>query len=279
MMWSTFITQDEEVRQGNALSGAHQPAGGLEGLMGRGPRRKQRHRTFSGSGDGITESQEGKIKLTFFMAVTGIMLTVLGVGTEFWVELAPSKSFFNNQTCLAAHFGVWKCCTKTFSVSDIDPKRESCGPLDLHTQGESNCTFFKFYTTGENIVLFQKTPEKDLTVASAMFAIFSLFLMATGAICIIMAISKGAQFFLKPASVCFIISGVLIFLCIIIFHQSVLSFLASDQSIPLHHKMSWSVTCMGFAGALIIIAGALFWILTLPYSLWERCFPKKNSDI
>ncbi|XP_051526880.1 voltage-dependent calcium channel gamma-6 subunit-like [Myxocyprinus asiaticus] len=277
-MWSTFIVQDEEVRTGTAPAGVHQGSGGLEGLMGsRSDGRKRRLRTLSSSGKGISESQEGKIKLTFFMAVTGIMLTVLGVGTEFWVELTPSKRFHNNQTCLAAHYGLWKCCTKTFWVSDIDSKQESCGPLDL--QGESNCTFFKFYTTGENIVLFQKTPEKDLTVASAMFAIFSLSLMVMGAVCIIMAVSKGVQFFLKPACVCFILSGVLIFICLIVFHQSVLSFLASDQSIPLHHKMSWSVTCLGCAGALVVVAGTLFLVLALPYSPWEKCLPKNNSDI
>ncbi|NP_001076560.1 calcium channel, voltage-dependent, gamma subunit 6a isoform X1 [Danio rerio] len=277
-MWSTFVVQEEEVRSGNTSAGGHQPSGGLDGFLGsRGKGRKRRHRTQSGSGDGISESQEGKIKLTLFLAITGIMLTVLGVGTEFWVELAPSKSFYNNQTCLVAHYGLWKCCTKTIEVSDVDPKLEVCGPL--HLQGESNCTFFKFYTTGENIVLFQKTPEKDLTVASAMFAIISLFLMVMGAICIIMAVSKGVQFFLKPAAVCFILSGVLIFLGLIVFHQSVLSFLASDQSIPLRHQMSWSVTCVGCAGALVVVAGVLFLVLALPYSPWEKCLPKKNSDI
>ncbi|XP_056120139.1 calcium channel, voltage-dependent, gamma subunit 6a [Rhinichthys klamathensis goyatoka] len=277
-MWSTFIVQDEEVRTGNASAGVHQPSCALEGFLGsRGGGRKRRHRTHPNSGDGISESQEGKIKLTLFLAVTGIMLTVLGVGTEFWVELVPSKSIYNNQTCLVAHYGLWKCCTKTFWGTDMDPKQEICGPSHLH--GESNCTFFKFYTTGENIVLFQKTPEKDLTVASAMLAIISLFLMVMGAMCIIMAVGKGVQFFLKPAAACFILSGVLIFLCLIIFHQSVLLFLASDQSIPLRHEMSWSVTCVGCAGALAVVAGVLFLVLALPYSPWKKCLPKKNSDI
>lgn len=133
-MWSMFIVPDEEIRTVNTSAGVHQTSGGLEGLLGsRGGGRKCRNRTHSSSGDGISESQEGKIKLTLFMAVTGIMLTVLGVGTEFWVELKPSKSFYNNQTCLAAHYGLWKCCTKTFWVSDMDPKQEICGPL--HSQG------------------------------------------------------------------------------------------------------------------------------------------------
>lgn len=38
-----------------------------------------------------------QIKLAFFVAIVGVMLTVLGVGTEFWVELAPPKGFYSNQ--------------------------------------------------------------------------------------------------------------------------------------------------------------------------------------
>ncbi|XP_030645344.1 calcium channel, voltage-dependent, gamma subunit 6a [Chanos chanos] len=274
-MWSTFIVQDEEGRPTVVgATGGAAGAGGLAGLMGaRGGGSKRRTRTTSGS---MSESQEGKIKLTFFVAVVGITLTVLGVGTEFWVELAPSKSFYNNKTCLAAHYGLWKGCMKVLWVSDIDPDRESCGPADL--PGESNCTYFKFYTTGENTVMFQKTTEKSLNMAAALLAIFSLFMMVMGAVCIVMAISKGVQFFLKPAFVCFTLSGLLVFLSVVVFHQSVLSLLASDHSVPLHHQLSWSVTCLGFAGALLVLAGALFLVLALPYRPWERCLPHRSAD-
>lgn len=47
----------------------------------------------------------------------------------------------------------------------------------------------------------------DLNVATAMLSLFSLFLMVMGAICITMALSKEILFFLKPASICFILSG------------------------------------------------------------------------
>lgn len=40
-----------------------------------------------------------------------------------------------------------------------------------------------------------------------MLALFSLFLMAMGAVCITMSLSKEILFFLKPAAVCFILSG------------------------------------------------------------------------
>ncbi|XP_061091195.1 voltage-dependent calcium channel gamma-6 subunit isoform X2 [Conger conger] len=224
----------------------------------------------------MSDSQEGKIKLAFFVAIVGVTLTVLGVGTEFWVELAPPKSFYNNQTCLTAHYGLWKSCMRTLWVSDIDPERESCGPAEL--PGESNCTYFKFFTSGENAVIFKKTTTKNLNITAAVFALLSLFMMVTGSICISMSLSKGVPFFLKPASFCFIVSGILVFLTLIIFHQSVLSLVASDHSVPLHHDLSWSAACVGSAGAIVILAGIIFVILSLPHSPWEKCLPHNRSD-
>ncbi|XP_061616037.1 voltage-dependent calcium channel gamma-6 subunit-like isoform X2 [Phyllopteryx taeniolatus] len=281
MMWSTFLVADEEGRAvGPAATptvgaGAHvsgggggaQGMGGLAGLM-------SGRTTFGGNkrrrtGHAMTEAQEGKIKLAFFVAIVGVILTVLGVGTEFWAELAPPKSFYGNQTCPAVHFGLWKCCTKTLWVADIDPERESCGPAEL--PGESNCTYFKFFTTGENAVMFHKTTQKNLNVAAAMLSVFSLVLMVMGSICISMALSKEIAFFLKPASVCFILAGVLVLLSLLVFQQSVWSLLASDHAVPLHHNFSWSVSCVGIAGAVLIAGGILFLLLALPYSPWRRC--------
>uniref|UniRef100_A0A8C8E3D5 Calcium channel, voltage-dependent, gamma subunit 6a n=1 Tax=Oryzias sinensis TaxID=183150 RepID=A0A8C8E3D5_9TELE len=284
-MWSTFIVSDEEGRMvapgaagtagGLAGGGPASGAGGLTSLMGgRSTFGGKRRRTTS-MGHGMSEAQEGKIKLAFFVAIVGVVLTVLGVGTEFWVELAPSKSFYNNQSCLTAHLGLWKGCTKTLWVADIDPERESCGPAEL--PGESNCTYFKFFTTGENAVMFQKTTQRNLNVAAAMLSLFSLFLMVMGTICIGMALSKEILFFLKPASICFILSGVLVLLAIVVFHQSILAFLASDHTVPLHHELSWSVSCIGCAGAILIVGGIFFLLLALPCSPWQRCFPHKDS--
>ncbi|XP_036930949.1 voltage-dependent calcium channel gamma-6 subunit isoform X2 [Acanthopagrus latus] len=147
-MWSNFfVQQDEDGRIG--VAGAGQ-AGGLGGMKGgRGQRRTHK----------MSDSQEGKIKLAFFVSIIGVTLTVLGMGTEFWVELAQPKSFSGNQTCQMAHYGLWKGCIRTLWVADIDPERESCGPAEL--PGESNCTYFKFFTSGENAVIFKKTTNKS----------------------------------------------------------------------------------------------------------------------
>lgn len=263
-MWSNFfVQQDEDGRIG--VAGAIQ-GGGLGGMKGgRGQRRTNR----------MSDSLEGKIKLAFFVSIIGVTLTVLGMGTEFWVELAQPKNFNGNQTCQMAHYGLWKGCIRTLWVADIDPERTSCGPTEL--PGESNCTYFKFFTSGENAVIFKKTTNKSLNLAAAVLALISLTMMVMGAICIIMSLSKGVPFFLKPASFCFILSGVLVLLSILIFHQSVLALLSSDHSIPVYHELSWSVMCAGSAGAILIFGGLLFVILSLPFSPWQKCLQHKNS--
>ncbi|XP_047217914.1 voltage-dependent calcium channel gamma-6 subunit isoform X2 [Girardinichthys multiradiatus] len=217
-MWSNFfVPQEEEGRMGVAGGGQ---GGGMAGMKGfRGQRRTNK----------MSDSQEGKIKLVFFVAIIGVTLTVLGMGTEFWVELAQPKNYSGNQTCQMAHYGLWKGCIRTLWVADIDPERTSCGPAEL--PGESNCTYFKFFTSGENAVIFKKTTSRS----------------------------------------------VLVLLSVLIFHQSVLALLSSDHSVPLHHELSWSVACVGSAGAILIIAGVLFIILALPFSPWQKCFPHKDS--
>uniref|UniRef100_A0A3B5BGN5 Calcium voltage-gated channel auxiliary subunit gamma 6 n=1 Tax=Stegastes partitus TaxID=144197 RepID=A0A3B5BGN5_9TELE len=240
-MWSNFfVQQDEEGRIG--VAGAGQ--GGVKG--GRGQRRVHR----------MSDSQEGKIKLAFFVAIIGVTLTVLGMGTEFWVELAQPKNFSGNQTCQMAHYGLWKGCVRTLWVADIDPERTSCGPAEL-PGGESS--------TGLHDVKLSAVEANLLTM------------MVMGSLCIAMALSKGVAFFLKPASFCFILSGVLVLLSVLIFHQSVLALLSSDHSVPLHHELSWSVACVGSAGAILIFGGFLFIVLSLPFSPWQKCLPHKNS--
>lgn len=74
------------------------------------------------------------------------------------------------------------------------------------------------------------------------------------------------------------ITGVLVLLSLLVFHQSVLAFLASNHIVPLHHELSWSVSCIGCAGAVLIVGGILFLLLALPYSPWQKCLPHKDSS-
>ncbi|KAJ8000035.1 hypothetical protein DPEC_G00200630 [Dallia pectoralis] len=282
-MWSTFFLHEDDGRPlpsgagagSGPVGGAMGPGFGARGAGATGNKRRGPNSSASGHPVGLTEVQEGKIKLAFFVTVVGVVLTVLGLGTEYWVELSPPKSFYNNRTCLAAHYGLWKGCTRVLWVADIDPERRSCGPVEL--PGESNCSYFKFYTTGENAVIFRKTTEKSLNVATALMALGSLFLMLMGSICISMTLSKRELFFLKPASVCFVLSGILVFLSLIVFNQSVVSFLASDHSVPLHHELSWSVSCVGCAGAILISGGTSFLVLSLTNNPCRGCLRPQND--
>ncbi|XP_048881751.1 voltage-dependent calcium channel gamma-6 subunit [Brienomyrus brachyistius] len=249
-MWSSIFSQEEEFGRGGTGAGGGKAV--MRGIFGK--RRAQESE--------LNKSQRGKVKLVFLIALVGVTLAIFGVSTDYWVELAPPKGFYGNETCLVAHYGLWKGCVRRLWLDDIDPNRESCGPAGL--PGESNCTYFRFFTLGQNAIIFKRTTTKSLNMTTAVLSLISFFMMAMGCTCIVMALSKGVQFFVKSASFCFIVSGLLLLVALIIFHQSVLSLLGSDQSVPLHHELSSSVACVGSAGAVLIVGGILFVMLFLP---------------
>ncbi|KPP66218.1 voltage-dependent calcium channel gamma-6 subunit-like, partial [Scleropages formosus] len=259
------VTREEEGRAAAAgVGGAGGGAGGHTGAKGvRGGTGKRR----TGKPQ-MSDSQEGKIKLAFFVAIVGVTLTVLGVGTEFWVELAPPKTFFDNKTCQAAHYGLWKGCVRTLRVSDIDPDRESCGPAEL-PGGDCLLPVF-FLGCHSNWAVTMVT-----ICCHGLFHSFPIITLTSFRKSL--SSCKGVQFFLKPASFCFTLSGILVMLTLIVFHQSVLALLDSDHSMPLQHELSWSVACVGSAGAILIVGGVIFLMLFLPYSPWEKCFPHRSS--
>ncbi|XP_015672216.1 voltage-dependent calcium channel gamma-6 subunit-like [Protobothrops mucrosquamatus] len=137
MMWPNFFLQDREQRIAVRRRGET-------------PRQKV-----------LADEQEGKIKLAFFVAIVGMTLMVLAVGTEFWVELNTYKQN-HSAICEAAHFGLWKFCYKKLWVYDVAEERDTCGPAEL--PGEANCSYFKFFTTGENANIFLRTTKKGLMV-------------------------------------------------------------------------------------------------------------------
>ncbi|XP_038502773.1 voltage-dependent calcium channel gamma-6 subunit isoform X2 [Canis lupus familiaris] len=136
MMWSNFFMQEEDRRRREAA----------------GRRRAQGQHQ-------LTPEREGKIKLGLLLSAVGATLAVLAVGTEFWVELNTYKTN-GSAVCEAAHLGLWKMCTKRLWQADLPEGRDTCGPAEL--PGEANCTYFKFFTTGENARIFQRTTKKGL---------------------------------------------------------------------------------------------------------------------
>ncbi|XP_010813783.1 voltage-dependent calcium channel gamma-6 subunit isoform X1 [Bos taurus] len=135
MMWSNFFLQEENRRRGAAA------------------RRRARGQPKAQ----MTPEREGKIKLALLLTSVGATLAVLAVGTEFWVELNTYRDN-GSAVCDAAHLGLWKMCTKRLWQADVPAGRDTCGPAEL--PGEANCTYFKFFTTGENAHIFQRTTKK-----------------------------------------------------------------------------------------------------------------------
>lgn len=60
-----------------------------------------------------------------------ILLTCWGIDWYPLICVCKTSLIFFLQTCLTTYYGLWKGCTKTLWVADIDPERESCGPAEL----------------------------------------------------------------------------------------------------------------------------------------------------
>ncbi|XP_036348605.2 voltage-dependent calcium channel gamma-6 subunit isoform X2 [Ochotona princeps] len=135
MMWSNFLMQEEDRRRAGRRRARGQPQLGL------------------------TPEREGQVKLVLLLTAVGAVLAVLAVGTEFWVEFNTYKAN-SSAVCEAAHLGLWKVCIKRLWQADVPVGRETCGPAEL--PGEANCTYFKFFTTGENTHIFQRSTKKGL---------------------------------------------------------------------------------------------------------------------
>ncbi|KAM5236113.1 voltage-dependent calcium channel gamma-6 subunit [Ctenodactylus gundi] len=256
MMWSNFFLQEEDRRRAAA---GRRRAQGLQQA-------------------GLTPEQEGKTKLALLLAAVGATLAVLAVGTEFWAELNTYKAN-GSAVCDAAHLGLWKVCTKRLWQADVPMGRDTCGPAEL--PGEANCTYFKFFTTGENARIFQRTTKKEVNVAAAVVAVLALVAVALGCLCIIMVLSKGAASLLRVGAVCFGLSGLLLLVSVEVFRHSLYALLEQAGPEPpppprLTYDFSWSLGCGLGAGLILLLGGGCFLLLSLPPWPWRSLCPKRG---
>lgn len=68
-----------------------------------------------------------KVRVALLCILVGIVLALVAVVTDHWAVLSPHVEH-HNATCEAAHFGLWRICTKRIFVGD---KERSCGPITL----------------------------------------------------------------------------------------------------------------------------------------------------
>ncbi|XP_061029891.1 voltage-dependent calcium channel gamma-6 subunit isoform X1 [Eubalaena glacialis] len=254
MMWSNFFMHEEDRRLGAV--GRRRAHGARKARM--------------------TPEHEGKIKLALLLTSVGATLAVLAVGTEFWVELNTYRDN-GSAVCDAAHLGLWKMCTKRLWQADVPAGRDTCGPAEL--PGEANCTYFKFFTTGEDAHIFQRTTKKEVNLAAAVIAVLGLAVMALGSLCIITVLSKGAEFLLRVGAICFGLSGLLLLVSLEVFRHSVQALLQRVSPDPppspaLTYEYSWSLGCGLGAGLVLILGSGFFLLLTLPPWPWGSLCPK-----
>uniref|UniRef100_A0AAV2KK33 Voltage-dependent calcium channel gamma-4 subunit n=1 Tax=Knipowitschia caucasica TaxID=637954 RepID=A0AAV2KK33_KNICA len=125
------------------------------------------------------EEQATKVKITSVVIVVGMSSMLAAVVTDHWAVLSPRVEKLN-ATCEAAHFGLWRLCKKSIYIVQQDPQGKGCGPISL--PGEYN-------------------------ISAAAIAIFSLFFMILGTLCVGFSFGKGRDYLLRPAGMFFAFAG------------------------------------------------------------------------
>ena len=74
----------------------------------------------------MSQTKMLKVRVTLFCILAGIVLAMTAVVTDHWAVLSPHMEH-HNTTCEAAHFGLWRICTKRIPMDDS----KTCGPITL----------------------------------------------------------------------------------------------------------------------------------------------------
>ncbi|XP_062886694.1 voltage-dependent calcium channel gamma-1 subunit [Mobula hypostoma] len=219
----------------------------------------------------MEEDKGWKIKLTSCFVAVGVILAVVAVSTDHWAVLSPRLEV-SNATCEEAHFGLWRLCTKRTFLITVDPNAEGCGTTTL--PGDYNCTYFKHFTSGENAELFQITTQKEYSISAAAIAIISVGFMMLGTFCTLLSFSKRLDYFLKPAGMFFIFSGLCIIISAEVMRQSVKRMIDSKETIWTQYEYSWSFACACTSFIILFLGGIILLLISLPrmpQNPWETC--------
>lgn len=72
-----------------------------------------------------------KIKMAVVVLLVGMACMFTAVVTDHWAVLSPQVHRVN-ETCEAAHFGLWRLCKKHIYIrSEAYREGQSCGPISL----------------------------------------------------------------------------------------------------------------------------------------------------
>uniref|UniRef100_UPI0037E91B15 voltage-dependent calcium channel gamma-1 subunit n=1 Tax=Semicossyphus pulcher TaxID=241346 RepID=UPI0037E91B15 len=225
------------------------------------------------------EEQATKVKLTSVVIVVGMSAMLAAVVTDHWAVLSPRVEKLN-ATCEAAHFGLWRLCKKSIFIVEEDPQGKGCGPISL--PGAKNCSYFKHFTSGEEAEVFEVKTQKEYNISAAAIAIFSLFFMILGTLCVIFSFGKGRDYLLRPAGMFFAFAGLCIFISVEVMRQSVKRMIDSDETIWIEYYYSWSFTCACASFTLLILSGAALLVISMPHmprNPWETCMDAEPDTL
>ncbi|MBN3294368.1 CCG1 protein, partial [Polypterus senegalus] len=219
----------------------------------------------------MLEDKNTKVRIAFFVILVGISSMFAAVVTDHWAVLSPRVEKVNT-TCDAAHFGLWRLCTKRIYIQEPDPKGKGCGPISL--PGEHNCSYFKHFTSGEEAKLFEVKTQKEYSISAAAIAIIGVGFMILGTICILISFRKGMDYLLKPAGMFFTFAGLCIIISVEVMRQSVKRMIDSEETTWIEYYYSWSFACACAAFVLLFLSGIAVLLISMPQmprNPWETC--------
>ncbi|XP_036694209.1 voltage-dependent calcium channel gamma-1 subunit isoform X2 [Balaenoptera musculus] len=209
----------------------------------------------------MSQTEALKVRLTLLCVLAGIVLALVAVVTDHWAVLSPHVEH-RNASCQAAHFGLWRICTKRIVPGDGTDR--SCGPITL--PGEKNCSYFRHFNPGESSEIFEVTTQKEYSISAAAIAIFSLGFVIVGTACALLSFRKKRDYLLRPAAMFFAFAEVT--------RQSVKRMVDSEDTVWIKYYYSWSFACACAAFVLLFLGGLallLFSLPRMPRNPWESC--------
>jgi len=212
-----------------------------------------------------------KINLATFVLTVGMFTYFSAVVSDHWAVLSPEVTQVND-TCEAAHFGLWKLCKKVIYITELY-KGHLCGPISL--PGEVNCTYFRHFTPGLESEIFELKTQREYNISAAAIAIFSLAFMILGTLCLIASCTgKGRDYILKPAGMFYAFSGLCAMISVVVMQESVKRMIESQDTIWDVHSYSWSFHCACTGAAFLLLCGIALLLLSMPHmprNPWESC--------
>ncbi|XP_062890948.1 voltage-dependent calcium channel gamma-6 subunit-like isoform X1 [Mobula hypostoma] len=154
------------------------------------------------------------------------------------------------------------------------PTSTRTGTVCSTTAGlSSNCSYFQFFTTGENTKVMGREADKALFIVVAVLAVLGLCLMVLGSLSISTSLRHNPDFLIKLSASFFISAGLAAVATLLAFDQAVLGL----QRTGLELSYLWSFGFTLAASILSSLAGTSFLVIALPGPALGLCNRGKAS--